>query len=160
MQAIVKALIYLPQHLSATSILAQQARAHIENRGYRNLGFVYTWPEALNLLRARIAGIIVVTRPDDVPPGRQWPVEIAERPPWAIPASDPRVRNGQIWVSQRAIGADTNRGPEAWDDSEDGPTVALIESWRRRKAIGPFPRGDDGGFAERFLRDRSRFRDT
>lgn len=139
MQAIVKALIYLPQHISATSILAQQARAHIENRGYRYLGFVNTWPDALTLLRARLAGIVVVTRPDDIPADHNWPVEIAERPPWAIPATDPRVRNGQIWVSQRAISADANRCPEATtrDLSEEGPTVAILERWRAMKNQPP-----------------------
>lgn len=62
MQAIVKALIYLPDHISATGILAQQARTHIENRGYRLLGFVHTWPEALALVRTRFASVIVFAR--------------------------------------------------------------------------------------------------
>jgi len=61
-QAIVKALIYLPQHISATSILAQQARAHIEYRGYRLLGFVHSWEDTLSLLRARTATVIVFAR--------------------------------------------------------------------------------------------------
>lgn len=64
MQAIVKALIYLPEHLSATSVLAQQARAHIEYRGYRLLGFVHTWEESLTLLRAKAASVIVFARPE------------------------------------------------------------------------------------------------
>jgi len=67
-QAIVKALIYLPEHISATGILAQQARAHIEFRGYRLLGFVHTWPEALNLVRTRFASVIVFARAEHFEP--------------------------------------------------------------------------------------------
>lgn len=68
MQAIVKALIYLPEHLSATGLLAQQARIHIEHRGYRLLGFVHEWPQALGLLRARAATVIVFARPEHFEP--------------------------------------------------------------------------------------------
>ena len=68
MQTLINAIIYLPRHIPIDGMLAQQALAHIERRGYQLFSIVHEWRDALLLVRAGVASVIVFARPEHFEP--------------------------------------------------------------------------------------------
>lgn len=148
----IAAVIYLPSAISLTSALAQSFRDHLQRRGgYELLTFVQEWPVALQLLRS----------------GRVQAVIYAEREYWSwvwrgAPAADEatqdlsahrwrieqarRERRGIInWSPGRVRGVARSAGPAGVNGRRSCYETARL-----------LPLGDDGGFAESFLNERSR----
>lgn len=98
--------------------------AYLRQRGYRLHAVARHVDQALEELDAGEAQIIVMAGPD----------------------CSPRAEPGMTTVVDLAAKRDRMLADE--------PTVRLPCSSPNERAMPPMPRGDDGGFAERFLRDR------
>jgi hypothetical protein len=138
MQTGTAAIVLLPPFESIDGIFGQQCLSHIERRGYQLLTVVHDGEAALRVLDEGVATVVVFARSGH--PCEDW-----------TPRNEPGRYAGMA------------------APCDESPTVAILDRWRsaggRRNGRVPeqspsYPRGDDGGFAERFLRSRRNGRDT
>lgn len=164
----VKAVIYIPPDIKGDGRFGTEGTDYVVSHGYAYAGHMRN-PDVVDYLLAtgQATVVLLLSRAHQVP-GRVWPIEFVHPQEQDTPplTSDARRGNGKIWVSLLAI---AHKPRKERREFADDPTVALIDVWRRRKAARVlrgdnrsalyetarlFPRGDDGGFAEAFLRDR------
>lgn len=82
---VARAIIYVPQ-LYEVAKYAATCIEHCARHGYEVVGLVHgDWAKAAALLTSSTAGIMVVARPDHLPPDREPRVEIADEPASATP---------------------------------------------------------------------------
>ena len=147
------AIIFIPPDLPDDWRCNIEGQAYLARRGYRYAGVYRLWQDVeIVLAQGEVSCVIIVRREHD--PGRGWPIEVADiqRQRGLPPPLDAGVRE-----RHGTVNASTVRATAAPFD--ESPTVAILSSRRDRMlsnepTVRLLPRGDDGGFAERFLRDR------
>lgn len=132
-----EAVVYIPDDLDCDeALLARRGVAHIERRGYRFVGVLRKWTHVL--AAAAEGAVVVFARQEHAAAVSRWKVKrefVGEETCRLVPI-----------VQEVAV----HRPNSPFDE---GPTVAFLDRFRRN---GRIPVSDDGGFAERFLKERSR----
>lgn len=133
-----EAVVYIPDDLECDDgLYARQGIAHGERRGYRIAGVLRKVEHVLSL--AAEGAVVVVAKlahARSLKAGTRYEL-VGEETCRLMPI-----------VQEVAA----HRSGSPWDE---GPTVAILDRFRHNGRVPSGPR-DDGGFAERFLRERSR----
>lgn len=146
-----EAVVYIPDDIECDDgLYARRGVAHIERRGHRLVGVLRNAERVIRLARAGVVVVFAHRAHSDSLPAEGIKREcVGEETCRLIPivqeatAALPRPRPVGRHYGQAA----------PFDES---PTVAILDRWRN--AVQNAPRGDDGGFAERFLENRRRWR--
>jgi hypothetical protein len=144
-----EAVVFIPDDVECDDgLYARRGVAHIERRGHRFVGVLRNAERVIRLARA---GVVVVlahrSHSASLPAEGIKREHVGEETCRLVPIVQEAVPH--------RVGPHRHHGLAAPFD--ESPTVAILDRWRNAMPGGDSsPRGDDGGFAERFLRDRSR----
>jgi hypothetical protein len=150
----IRAAVYVGPAIPDDERLAVEGYEFVKNRGYEYVGAYRQWHYVEQLLQAGIATMVVFARGAQRPPDCDWPAEFvddAAQPIRHLPPridQDKRERYGTTYSAPRCV-------------ADDAPTVAILDRWRDRDKqpnARKLPPRDDGGFADRFLRNLLRSR--
>jgi hypothetical protein len=149
----IRAAVYVPPGISGVERFATECVEFAEHRGYAYAG-TYTQPHYIDKLLAEgIVSVVVFARSTHRHPDCRWPAEFVDggAPIRHLPPrieQDKRERYGTTYSPARCL-------------ADDAPTVAILDRWRDRdkqSSARNLPPRDDGGFADRFLKNLLRSR--